>query len=319
MNMALSHRPHILVTVPVTDAQKAKILSTAKDCPVDFCPASQITPEHLVQAEILFGNLAAPLLRDAKSLKWMQLNSAGADDYVKPGVLPPDTLLTTAVGAYGLSVSEHMLAMLLSMFRHFPQYEKNQLQCLWRTEGQVRSIEGSTVLTLGLGNIGGDFARKVKALGAYTIGVRRKTGDCPDYMDEMHTLDQLDALLPRADVVAVSLPLTPETRYLFNAERFALMKHDAILINIGRGAIVDSQALLDALNRGEVGGACLDVTDPEPLPPDHPLWQHERVLITPHAAGRFFLPETLNRIVGIFCDNLTRCLNQQPLRNIMPH
>ena len=310
--------PLILVTVPINDAHRQRILSAAGDCPVIFGQPGEIPPEKWREAHILFGNAPKDFLKNAPRLKWMQLNSAGADAYVAPGILPDDALLTTAVGAYGLSVSEHMLTMLMSMNRHFPQYEINQTRGLWKEEGQVRSIEGSVILCLGCGNIGGDFARKVKALGAYTIGVRRNVGNCPDYFDEMHPFSALDELLPRADVAAISLPLTPETKHLLNEKRLMLMKKDATILNIGRGPIVDTEALLKVMGQGRLF-ACLDVTDPEPLPPDHPLWTQDRVLITPHVAGRFFLPETLNRIVGIFCDNLKAYLAGQSLRNIMPH
>ena len=183
----------------------------------------------------------------------------------------------------------------------------------------MRSVEGSVILTLGLGNIGGDFCRKVKALGAYTLGVRRRLGPRPDYLDELHPLSSLDALLPRADVTAICLPLTEETRGLFHASRLERMKPGAVLINIGRGPIVETDALLAALETGRLGGACLDVTDPEPLPPGHPLWKAPRVMITPHVAGHFFLPETKNRVVAIFCENLARYQAGQPLRNLTGH
>lgn len=311
------NRALLLVTLPVTGAQRERILSAAGGRPVLFCPKEELEGADWTKAEIVFGNLPPEMLARAEGLRWLQLNSAGADAYMKPGALAPGVALTTAVGAYGLTVSEHMLAMLLSMNRRLPEYEENQKNALWRPMGEVRSVEGATILILGLGNIGGDFARKVKALGAYTIGIRRKTGECPAYLDEMHPLDALDAVLPRADVAAICLPLTGETRGLFGDARFARMKPGALLMNIGRGPIVETDALLRALEKGALGGACLDVTDPEPLPADHPLWRQERVMITPHVAGQFYLPETKNRVVGIFCENLGRYQAGLPLRNRM--
>lgn len=309
----------ILVTLPVTDAQQERIRAAAPGCEVIFRAKEALDPGLLSRAEVIFGNLPPNMLAGAERLKWLQLNSAGADLYTRPGALAPHILLTTAVGAYGLTVSEHMLAMLLSMNRRLPEYEKNQEAGLWRQEGAVRSVEGSVILTLGLGNIGGDFCRKVKALGAYTLGVRRRMGPLPDYLDELHPLSSLDALLPRADVVAICLPLTEETRGLFNVSRLALMKPGALLMNIGRGPIVETDALLAALERGHLDGACLDVTDPEPLPPGHPLWKAPRVMITPHVAGHFFLPETKNRVVAIFCENLANFRAGRPLRNLTGH
>ena len=309
----------LLVVLPVNEAQKARIEEAAAGCRVIFAAPEQVTSEVLEQADIIFGNLPVQMLPQAKNLKWLQLNSAGADAYVKPGLLKEDTVLTNAVGAYGLTVSEHMLAMLMSINRHLPEFHAYQQKNEWHPFGLMRSIEGSTILTIGLGNIGGDFARKVKALGAYTIGIRRNDQDCPDYVDEMHPLSALDDLLPRADVVAIVTPLTEETKGLFDEKRLNLMKDDAVLINVGRGPIVKTDALVDALAAGKFAGVALDVTDPEPLPADHPLWQMERVLITPHVAGHFFLPETKNRIVGVFCENMRRYLSDEQLRNQVAH
>ena len=315
MNEALK----ILVSLPVNEEQKKRIAAAAGDANVIFASQEEATDDMIAKAQVIFGNLPAARLRGAKQLEWLQLNSAGADAYTQPGALPAYVKLTNAVGAYGLAVSEHMLALLFAMNRRLMEYDKNQQACLWKAMGQVKSVEGSVILVLGLGNIGGDFARKVKALGAYTIGVRRNAGDCPDYVDEMHPLSKLDELLPRADAVAIALPLTEETRGLMNEERLLLMKKDALLINVGRGPIVDTGALLRVMGAGQLGGAALDVTDPEPLPADHPLWQQERVIITPHVAGSFYLPETKNRVISVFLENLKRYRMGEPLKNTVAH
>lgn len=309
----------MLVVAPVNDAQKARLIAAAPtDTRFVFRDYESVCEEDVRAAHILFGNVKPALLPFAERLQWLQLNSAGADAYTRPGVLPEGCRLTTAVGAYGLAVSEHALAMLLSMFRKLPLYMHNQSRALWQSEGTVQSVEGSTVLILGAGNIGCDFARKVKALGAYTVGTRRAGSDKPDCLDELHTLESLDVLLPRADAVAVCLPLTKETERLFNAKRLALMKETAVLINVGRGAIIDTDALVEALTNNAIGGACLDVTDPEPLPAGHPLWQCENALITPHVAGFFYLPETMERVVSIVCENLRRYFAGEALINDTP-
>lgn len=315
----MSEALKILVSLPVNEEQKKRITAAAKDAEVMFAAQEEVTDDMIARAQVIFGNLPAAKLRRAAQLEWLQLNSAGADAYTQPGALPAHVKLTNAVGAYGLAVSEHMLALLFAMNRRLMEYDKNQQACLWKAMGQVKSVEGSVILVLGLGNIGGDFARKVKALGAYTIGVRRNAGDCPDYVDEMHPLSKLDELLPRADAVAIALPLTEETRGLMNEERLLLMKKDALLINVGRGPIVDTGALLRIMGAGQLGGAALDVTDPEPLPADHPLWQQERVIITPHVAGSFYLPETKNRVISIFLENLQKYRAGERLRNLVEH
>lgn len=315
----MSEALKILVSLPVNEEQKKRILASAGETDILFASQEDATDEMIGQAQIIFGNLPAARLQQAAKLKWLQLNSAGADAYTRPGVIPAQALLTNAVGAYGLAVSEHMLALLFAMNRRLAEYDKNQQECRWKAMGQVKSVEGSVILILGLGNIGGDFARKVKALGAYTIGVRRNTGECPDYMDEMHPLSKLDELLPRADVVAIALPLTEETRGLMNKERLLMMKKEALLINVGRGPHVDAQALMQVMGEGHLGGAALDVTDPEPLPADHPLWRQERVIITPHVAGSFYLPETKNRVISVFLENLQKYRAGERLRNLVEH
>ena len=307
----------ILVFMPVNEAQKERILGAAGDAEIVFAPLGEVTDEMLKNARVVFGNLPAEMLKKAGALEWLQLNSAGADAYVKPGALAPSVKLTNAVGAYGLTVSEHMLSLLFAMNRRLMEYGRNQEKGLWQPMGQVKSVEGSTVLILGLGNIGGDFARKAKAMGAHILGVRRNIGECPDYVDEMHPLAHLDELLPWADVVAVVLPLSEETRGLLGRDRLLKMKKDALLINVGRGPIVDTNALVGVLQEGHLGGVALDVTDPEPLPADHPLWQMEKVIITPHVAGNFYLPETKNRIITVFLENLKRYEAGEALKNLV--
>ena len=171
---------------------------------------------------------------------------------------------------------------------------------------------------MGLGNIGSEFAARYKALGGYVIGIKRtQSAQKTDCADELYTTEELDRHIPRADVVALSLPSTKETVSLFGAERIGLLKHSAILINVGRGTAVDSDALSDALYAGKAGGAALDVTDPEPLPPDHPLWNAPNTIITPHVSGEWEVPENTERVLDIVYDNLRRFTAGQPLRNVV--
>lgn len=285
--------------------------------PQEALPGQPVTQEDVDWAQVILGNVPAAMLHGSPALEWLQTNSAGVEPYIQPGVLAGDTLLTNATGAYGLAIAEHMLGMLLELFKKLELYRDAQKSGAWQSQGAVKAVYGSTVLVLGMGDIGGEFAVRCKALGAKVIGVRRSPRPCPEYADEVHLLEDLDSLLPQADVVAVTLPGTDATRGLMSRERLAKMKEGAVLLNVGRGFIVDTEALCDALERGHLSGAGVDVTDPEPLPPTHRLWNIPTAVVTPHISGFYHLRETHERIVGIFLENLRHFQAGEPLRNLV--
>ena len=285
--------------------------------PQEALPGQPVTQEDVDWAQVILGNVPAAMLHGSPALEWLQTNSAGVEAYIRPGVLAGDTLLTNATGAYGLAIAEHMLGMLLELFKKLELYRDAQKSGAWQSQGAVKAVYGSTVLVLGMGDIGGEFAARCKALGAKVIGVRRSPRPCPEYADEVHLLEDLDSLLPQADVVAVTLPGTDATRGLMSRERLAKMKEGAVLLNVGRGFIVDTEALCDALERGHLSGAGVDVTDPEPLPPTHRLWNIPTAVVTPHISGFYHLRETHERIVGIFLENLRHFQAGEPLRNLV--
>ena len=309
----------VLVTVPLTEKQQQKLAEialrggfrmTVKD-------VSALTPEDVEGQQVILGHVPPHLLPHADALQWLQLSSAGADRYFGPDVLPEEVLLTNAVGAYGLAVSEHMTAFTFSLLRRFPQYARNQHDHIWKIMGSVKAVSESVIVVLGMGDIGSNYGRQMKALGATVIGVRRTHREKPDWADEQYTIDELDSVLPRADVVAMVIPGGDATRHIMDARRLSLMKKDSVLINVGRGTAVDTEALTEALRSGSIAGAALDVTDPEPLPEDHPLWDMDNVFITPHASGNYLLKGTLDRVVGILTENFRRYVDGEPLRNVV--
>lgn len=302
----------VLVTLPVNEKHAEMIKAAAPDAEILFVPSAELDERAVSDAEIIIGNIPHSLLPACRDLKLLHLGSAGADGY--PERMPEGALLTNSSGAYGLAISEHMLAALLAIKKKLFLYYDNEKASLWRDEGPVTPIEDSVVLSVGMGDIGGEFTRKCRALGAYTIGVRRTPRAKPEYADEIHTLDELDGLLPRADVVALSLPSGAETNGLMDERRLRLMKPGAVLINVGRGSAVVTEALQKVCSEGRIYAA-LDVTDPEPLPKDHPLWKTPNVFITPHISGFFHLPQTLDRIVAIGSENLKRFVNGGQLLN----
>ncbi len=233
------------------------------------------------------------------------------------GALPAGAMLASASGAYGQAVSEHMLAMLLSMMKRLPAYRDAQRAHEWVDLGSVTSLSGARVLVLGAGDIGTHFARLCAALGARVTGVRRRPSEPHAPFSAMGTFDELPELLPQADVVASVLPSAPGTRRLADAALFSAMRGGAFFVNAGRGDLVVAEDLVAALESGHLAGAALDVTDPEPLPADHPLWDAPGAIVTPHVSGWYHLPVTLDNIVGIAADNLARLARGEKPRNLV--
>lgn len=301
---------NILVVMPVQEAHRRYLEEIGAGCRFTYADVQEVTLEQVCDAEIIFGNPAPQLVAQSRKLKWLQLNSSGADAYCKPGVLQPGTLLTCATGGYGLTVSEGLVAMSYVLCRKLDLYLHNQEKHLWQPEGSVSSIRNSTTLVIGLGDIGAEYGQRMKALGSHVIGIRRRPGQKPEWLDELYGMERLEEMLPRADFVTLALPSTPQTYHLMDEARMRRMKPGAFLLNGGRGDAVDCDALNRLLREGKsLGGAGLDVTEPEPLPSDHPLWDAPRCIITPHVAGGFFLPETQERVVRIAGENLKRFLS----------
>lgn len=325
---------NILVSIPVEETHVQQLREAAPGCNFRFrdgiglsvmrpdelplqdaVELEPLTQEDVDWADIILGHVSDRFLHGSEKLKWLQTDSAGVEAYLEPGVLAPGTLLTNATGAYTVALSEHMLAMTLAILKKLELYRDVQRQGRWESLGAVQSIYGSTMLVLGMGDTGGAFGKQCKALGARVIGVRRTDAAKPDYADEVHLISDLDQLLPEADIVAVTLPGTEATRGLLDRRRIGLMKRGAVLLNTGRGYIVDTDALCDALECGALAGAGVDVVEPEPLPAEHRLWQIPTAIVTPHISGGYHLKETHARIVDIFTENLRRFLAGEPLKN----
>lgn len=307
----------ILVLIPVDAEQKRLFEEIAPSASFIYSTYKTVDIECVQNANIIIGNPPTAMIKGSKNLEWLQLSSAGAGEYIKENILPQGTILTNASGAYGLAISEYMLGVLLELYKKLHLYRDNQRDPNWSFQGKVKAIYNSTALIVGVGDIGGEFAQKIKALGAYTIGIRRQDNNKPDYLDELHLMDKFNELLPRADIVALSLPGTELTNHIINKETVKLMKRDAVLINVGRGNAVDTEVLCDALENGQLSGAALDVTDPEPLPKEHRLWGIKNAIITPHISGEYSLKETHDRIIKICATNLEAFINGKNLVNIV--
>lgn len=261
------------------------------------------------------------MLAAATKLRWVQSWSAGVDRYLQlDGLRESERIvLTNMQGVHGPAIAEHVFAMLLALTRQLPALQEAQRAGRWDRSAAAgaTALSGRTMLVVGMGGIGSQIARRANAFDMTVLATvrnpdRRKK---PKFVDELGGPDDLDRLLGEAEVVAVALPLTDETRGLFGAEQFALMPPGSWFVNIGRGPIVQTDALVVALESGHLAGAALDVTDPEPLPADHPLWQRANVIITPHVASRAEL--TGERRWEVVRENMARFAAEEPLINVV--
>ena len=309
----------VLVTLPLTEEQRAEFLQLVEGVggTAVFVPVAEVTEEHTSTAALIIGNVPDVKLHAYEGLEWLQTSSAGYDYFLTSGTLAATTLLTNATGAYGQAVSEHMFAQLLCLMKKLHRYRDNQRASLWHDEGPVTTLVDAQVLVLGTGDIGQHFAQLVHAMGAHVVGVRRRVGECPEPFERVAGMDTLFDELAQADVVASVLPSTPQTVGLADARFFAAMKEGSYFINNGRGDLVVANDLIEALQSGRLAGAALDVTKPEPLPANHPLWQQENALITPHVAGFWHLDVTRENVIAIAYQNLQAYLAGEPLHNVV--
>lgn len=273
-------------------------------------------PGFLKEYEVLAGYFPKERIREAESLRWLHTPAAGVDKLLGPDMYPnPDVILTNSSGAFGEAIAEYLVCALLMLLRRMPQYLDNQRKREWRRVGPGGLLYGMTVTIVGLGDLGRTLASRLNAMGVTVRGVRRGTGVAPQGIQNVYPVCQLNEALSGADAVALCLPATPETRGLMNTAAFAAMKQGAYFLNAGRGATVNTPALINALQSGHLAGAALDVTDPEPLPLESPLWGMENVILTPHIAGSDFDPGNIPLMFDIFYENLCRYLRGEPLIN----
>lgn len=306
---------YILNLLPVNEEEKRAFEAIAPEAVHVYAGRRTVTEEQLAEATVILGWPRAEDMKKARNLRWFQSMWAGTEEY--EGMLPEGIRFTSSAGSNSRSVAEHMLAQLMAVCRRLPTYRDSQRAHRWEDEGVMKTVLGGTVLVLGAGHVGSDFAKLCQGLGARTVGFKRTVrGEMPGF-DQVCTMDQLDHWLPQADVVAMALPHSAETAGLMNEKRLRSMKKDAILINAGRGSALDQEALGKIMQEGYLWGAALDVTDPEPLPQDSPLWDIPNLLITPHVAGGMRLEITRQACIQLAQDNLRRYLAGEELVNVV--
>jgi len=303
----------VLVTVSLGDdmrrrvAERIERLGGKAVFASDACTAA-------VEPEVLFGPAPVEYIAAQPRLRWVQTHSAGVDHLLGKEIpFPRHVKLTNASGVYGVAGGEHVLAMMLYFARGLHVFGRNQRKRAWIREIEhARLLKGETLCVLGLGDLGRQVVSRAKAFGMRIIGVKRRP-EAVEGVDRVVSPAELDEVLPETKHLAITLPLTAETRGMIDARRLSLLPRGAFVYNIGRGAVIDQAALVEALRSGHLGGAGLDVFVEEPLPEGDPLWTMENVLITPHVGAD--TPWDNDKAAELFLENFRRFVAGEPLMN----
>jgi len=312
----------VLVNTDVPGSVLTRIRDISPHLTVVSQPEFQAQPSLLAEADVLYTRqIEASRVASAQRLRWVQTFGAGVEWLLTPEVRRREGLLiTNASGIHAQPIAEHVFGFMLSFSRQLHRAARLQSARTWNSAAlsdNVGSLSGATVGIVGLGAIGSRIAQIAAAFGMRVIAFKRTPGGAAG-VERVYGPAQLVPFLKEAEYVVNTLPLTEQTRGFFGPREFSGMRSDAVLINIGRGGTVQTDALVDALRKGRIAGAALDVVDPEPLPADHPLWTLDNVILTPHYSGAH--PGYVQRASAIFLENLARFVNGDELVNVVdPH
>lgn len=306
----------IVVAISVLeDKHRAQIRAAAEARGFDiaFFNSDKEAEPHLTDAEIVFGQ-SALLAKKSPRLRWLCTPSAGVNQFLAPGTFAsPDAMLSNSSGAYGVTISEHICMVALSMLRRQLEYNALISRHGWRRDLKIRSIHGSRITMLGTGDIGCAAVSRLRAFNPASIwGVNRSGRNPGGCFDRVFRQEQLADVLAETDILVVSLPGTAETTHMLDADMFSRLPDGALVVNVGRGTVIDQKALEAELRAGRLSAA-LDVFEEEPLPPDDSLWDCPNLMITSHTAGNMTLPYTRDRIVSMFLEDFENYCEGRPL------
>jgi len=322
-----------LVISPAVDAARLqRIAAVSSVLDVVNCATLDDALPAIVDADAFFGKLTPELLRAAKQLRWVQSPTASLEHYLFPELVEHSCVLTNMRGLFSDVIADHVMGLVLCFARNLHVYLR---QRRWApvgdpgaktefvsTPGTVTPVDRAhqhladlTLGVVGVGHIGKEICRRAAAFGMCVIGVDPVTRSMPGVVDNVWPLERLPELLAQSDYVVIAAPHTPETAGLFDRARIQQMRKSAVLINIGRGVIVRLDDLVAALRAREIAGAALDVCEIEPLPADHPLWQMDNVIITPHVAAAS--PRIAERHLETYLENLRRFVNGEALLTVV--
>ncbi len=310
---------HVAVTAYGDEALQARLMAEASlvagDAEVFVFNGDSL--DQLQRADVLLGVCSPQILAAAPNLKWLHSFSVGVERCtLSDEIADYEFILTNNQRGMGPDIAEHTIALMLAVARNFDFWIREQHSGRWsRGERRAVNVNGKTMLVLGLGGIGTEIARRAHGLGMRVIATRNSSREGPDFVEIVGLTDETLKLAAQANVVANALPLTKETQGLIDQAFFDALPPGAIYLSVGRGGTTDTDALVQALKSGHLGGAGLDVTDPEPLPDGHALWAMENVVITPHVSAQ--TDEARERVVAIGIENLRRYTLGEPLLSVV--
>ena len=293
----------------LTSDVRERIIKKYPKVNFQFCENAEKAMPFIGDAEVLltFGtDVTANIIRQAQNLKWIMVLSAGVEELPYEEIKKRNILVTNVKGIHKVPMAEYAIAMFLQVYQQTQRLAKHQQDQIWDQSIPIREITGRTMTVFGTGAIGQEVARLAKAFNIKTIGVSFR-GKEKEYFDEVYSVKEMEKSLPEADFIVAVLPSTAQTVHLFKDVHFQMMKESAIFLNMGRGDVVASETIIHAVDRGEIDYAVLDVFEEEPLPKSHPLWNNDKVIITPHTSGKFssYIPMAAE----IFETNLTYYLS----------
>ena len=314
---AVSNGQRIVLCYPVEPRHVAQIAATAPDAEVIDAGQEHVSAE-LPDADIFCGHPKVPVDWDEvgrrNRLKWIQSSAAGLDHVLVPSVVESDIIVTSASGVLANQVADHTIALITGLLRSFPTYFRAQQKHEF-IRRPTRDLHGARIGIIGLGRNGRRLVEVLSAFRTTIVATDWWPGPKPPQVKEMLPADAVDQILPHIDILILAAPLTNHTRDMIDARRLALLPKGALVINVARGPLVVTDDLVAALESGHLGGAGVDVTEPEPLPPGHRLWDIPNVIITPHVGGQ--AATRADDMTNFFCANLRRYLSGEHLINLV--
>jgi len=316
-------KPKKIYIVPpgYDDEERSMQMQSAREVvgDVELVQISYPIPDDVIRdAEVLLARCTPRIIREAKNLRWLQDSRHGVDSCMVPEILEKQFILTNAQHTSGPPIANHVIALMTMITRGLHNFHKTQLQGVWKDrpiDFPMLELDGKTMLVVGLGGVGTEVAKRAHGLGMRVIGVRNSSRSGPDYVEYVGLSHEVYELAGRADVIVNALPLTNETRGLFDRKFFDSVKRGAYFISVGRGESTVTGDLISALNDGRLTAAGLDVTDPEPLPDSHELWSLPNIVITPHVAAT--TDEGRWRRWAVTRENLRRYVNGEKMLNVV--